>query len=105
MAKIIDITNKLNFEDKPIIKVKDIEIEVNNSATTMLKILPLLKEDVTAEQIKDICDLIFDGENRDKIYALNLSIADFSTVVMAAVDLVADTSGNDEGETPTPATT
>lgn len=32
MSKIIDITDKLNFEEKPIIKVKDVEIKANNDA-------------------------------------------------------------------------
>ena len=36
MSKIIDITDKLNFEEKPIIKVKDVEIKANNDAVTML---------------------------------------------------------------------
>ena len=39
MSRIIDITEKLNFDEKPKIKIKDKTFEVNDSAVTMLKIL------------------------------------------------------------------
>jgi hypothetical protein len=102
MAKVIDITEKLNFESKPVIKVKDIEIEVNNNAATMLKVLPLLN-DATPEAISEVCKNLFIGENLDKVLALDLDFKDFSTVVLEAVKLVA--GDDDEGEAQTPATT
>ena len=30
MSKLIDITDKLNFEEKPIVKVKETELVINN---------------------------------------------------------------------------
>lgn len=102
MAKVIDITEKLNFESKPIIKVKNTEIEVNDSATAILKALPLLN-DATPEAISEICKTLFIGENLDKVLELNLSFKDFTTLVLSAVEVVA---GNDDaGEAQTPATT
>ena len=38
--KVIDITEKLNFTEKPKIIIRGTEITVNNSAVTMLKIMP-----------------------------------------------------------------
>ena len=38
MAKVIDITDKLSFEEKPAILIKGKRIEVNNDASTMLKL-------------------------------------------------------------------
>lgn len=102
MAKIIDITEKLNFEAKPKLKVKDVEIEVNDSAVTMLKILPKLSEGATPATLNSLCENLFSEHDREKIEALSLNFTDFSTLVMEAVQLV--TGDDDKGETPTPAT-
>lgn len=109
MSKIIDITNKLNFEEKPIIKVKDIEIEANNDAVTMLKVVALFGENGEGVAIKDVLtvyNLLFDKENRKKIESLKLSMEDFSTLVMESAQLIMNNGEKpDEGETATPATT
>ena len=39
MGKVIDITDKLKFEESPRIKIKDIEVRLNDDATTMLKVM------------------------------------------------------------------
>ena len=41
MSKIIDITDKLDFEENPRLKVKDIELEVDASAENLLKVMGL----------------------------------------------------------------
>lgn len=109
MSKIIDITDKLNFEEKPVIKVKDVEIEANNDAVTMLKVVALFGEDGEGVAIKDVLtvyNLLFDEENRKKIESLKLSMEDFSTLVMESAQFVANNGEEpDEGETQTPATT
>ncbi len=103
MSKIIDITDKLNFEEKPKLKIKGVEVEVNNSATAMLKILPLMKDGATSDDLLVVCNQLFDKENFEKIESLDLSFTDFQTLLFTAIELVADNS--DEGETQTPATT
>lgn len=109
MSKIIDITNKLNFEEKPIIKVKDVEIKANNDAVTMLKVIALFDERGEGESVKDILNiynLLFDEENRKKVESLKLSFEDFSTLVMESAQFIANNGEeSDEGETATPATT
>ena len=37
MSKIIDITNKLNFDEKPKLVIKGTEIEVNSDAISFIK--------------------------------------------------------------------
>lgn len=106
MAKVIDITDKLNFDEKPKIRIRGEEFEVNDSATAMLKILPKLKDDISTESINEIFEVLFDEKNRKKIEAFKLDFKDFTTLVMESVKLV---SGSDdkqsEGETQTPAMT
>ena len=109
MSKIIDITNKLNFEDKPIIKVKDIEIEANNDAVTMLKVVAIFDGEDKSIKVSDILtiyNLIFDKKNQKKIESLNLTMSDFTTLIVeSAQTLINSDNTSDEGEAPTPAMT
>lgn len=103
MAKIIDITDKLNFEEKPKIKIKDEEFEVNDSAITVLKVLPKLDGEIKNRVVNEIFEMLFSKKDREKIEALNLNFTDFSTLVFEAMTLV--TGNQEKGETQTPATT
>ena len=108
MSKIIDITDKLNFEEKPIIKVKDVEIKANNDAVTMLKIIALFDNDgegMSVKNVLDIYNLLFDEENQQKIESLKLNFEDFSTLVVNAAQAVINDNEETAGEMTTPATT
>lgn len=96
--KTIDITEKLNFEEKPTIKIKDTVIEVNNKAADLLKIIDKLDEP-KPEDLTTICDVIFSKEDNKKIKAFNLSFVDFLKVVFTAINLVM--GGNESGEAQT----
>lgn len=108
MSKIIDITDKLNFEQKPIIKVKDVEIEANNDAVTMLKVVALFDGEENSVNIKDVLtvyNLLFDEENQKKIENLKLSMEDFTTFIIESAQVLMNSGESpDEGETTTPAT-
>ena len=104
MAKVIDITDKLNFEEKPRIKIKGEEIEINDAAVDVLKILPQLsKRKLKADDINLMYQTLFPEESQKKIESLRLNFEDFSTVVLEAT--AALQGGDGEGETQTPATT
>lgn len=100
MSRIIDITDKLNFDEKPKLKIKDKKIEVNDRAITMLKVLPKF-ENPTNKDLLEIFKLMFDEKAQKEIEKMNLNLEDFSQVIMSAVELVAGTV-EDEGETVTP---
>ncbi|MDY3862057.1 MAG: hypothetical protein SOZ45_05825 [Ruminococcus sp.] len=101
MARVIDITDKLNFEERPKLKVKGKEYEVNDSAVTMLKIMPKLKGNVTPDVVNELFEFLFAEKDRAEIEKLSLNFKDFSTLVMEAVKLVAGDE-EPEGETVTP---
>lgn len=105
MSKIIDITNKLNFEEKPKILVNGTEIEVNNDAISFIKTVALFdsEDGVKTSDILSALELLFDEENREKIAKLHLSFDDLSTVIKTATELIAD--NDSKGEIQTPATT
>lgn len=102
MAKIIDITETLHFEEKPIIKVKDEMLTVNNEAVVILEILPMLDDNAPASDLLKACKMLFGDEGYEKIKALRLDIDDFKAFLESAIKLV---TGDTEGEVLTRATT
>ena len=101
MAIKINITEKLKFEEKPVLVIKDKEIAVNNGATIVLQVSDLM-EDYSPRNVLKSYELLFDEAEREKIEALKLSFKDFTTMIIDAMRLVA---GDEEGEALTPAMT
>lgn len=96
MSKIIDITEKLSFDTSPVIKIKDIELKVNDDASTALKMMAIMSDSGDNVRIKEIVDmyqLLFDEKDRKKIDALKLKFTDFAELVKTAMGLV---TGNEE---------
>ena len=97
MAKVVDITDKLDFDSNPKIKIKDKEYEVNADAETVLKVMGQFNADggLSPAAIVNIYELIFDEKSRNQIKKLKLQFKDFQTFIMEAVNLI---TGEDEGE-------
>lgn len=96
MSKIIDITEKLSFDTSPVIKIKDIELKVNDDASTTLKMMAIMSDsgdNVGIKEIVDMYQLLFDENDRKKIDALKLKFTDFAEIVKTAMGLV---TGNEE---------
>ena len=93
--KRLDITEKLNFSEKPVLVVKDKEIEIDNSAVTVLKVMGLMGDEAGSKEILKAYELLFDKTARKTVDSLQLSFGDFATLVSAAIELVA---GDSEGE-------
>lgn len=100
MAKIIDITEKLNFKEKPQIKIKDTVLTVNNEAVAILEVIPKLNEKMTLETIESICNVIFELSEIEKIKELKLDIDDFIVVIESAIQVISS-DNNNMGETVT----
>lgn len=95
--KRLDITEKLSFEEKPVLVIKDKEIELDNSAPTVLKVMGLMGEEAGSEEILQAYELLFDKQARKVVEALHLTFNDFATLIHAAVRLVAG-SDDEAGE-------
>lgn len=98
MAKKIDITEKLSFEESPVLQIKELEIKVNSDAATILKVIGIMSENGNpgAKDITQMCELLFDKEERQKLDSLKLNMKDFTTVIHEAIDLV--TGKGEQGE-------
>lgn len=106
MSKIIDITDKLSFEEKPSIKIKDAVIRVNDDAPSMLKVMAILEDGSgKASDVRQLVALLFDPEEQEKLDALRLSFPDYSKVIMRTAAIAANGFDALEGEAETPATT
>lgn len=101
--KIIDITDKLSFAEKPQIQIKGETLTVNNEAVTVLSVLPRM-ENKSFTDLLEIGKILFGGEGAERLEKMGLTLPDYATVIAEAVKLAADTGG-EPGEAPTPATT
>ncbi|MBY5033901.1 hypothetical protein K6V78_02235 [Streptococcus gallolyticus] len=91
MAKVIDITEKLNFEENPKLKIKDVEIEVKTDATTVLAMMQTIGDEEGApsvDKIMEMFELIFPEESRKSLDDLHLNFADLTKVIEEAMTLV-----------------
>lgn len=91
MSKVIDITEKLNFEENPKLKIKDAEIEVNTDATTVLTLMQAIGDEEgtpSAKKMMEMFELIFPENSRKTLDEMHLNFADLTTVIEAAMTLV-----------------
>ena len=104
MARVVDITEKLSFDENPRMVVSGREIEVNADASTVLKMLGAFKDKGEIEGVIEMYDLLFDEEARGVIEGMGLPFKDLQVVIEAAMGLVI---GEDdiEGELGTRTTT
>ena len=100
MARKINITDKLNFDDNPILVIRDQEIEVNADAATVLQIMDKLDNEVGPKQILEMFKLIFPEESQQIISNFKFQFDDFQQVVMSAISLITG-DDDDQGEVQT----
>ena len=91
MAKVVDITEKLNFDENPIMQIGTLEVEVNADAETMLRLMGVFGN-------KEALNLIFKPEDVEKICNIKkgkkkLSAKSLMVIVEEAMNLV---MGEDE---------
>lgn len=100
MGKVVDITDKLVFEENPKIRIKDTEIEVNSDAPTVLKIMGLMKEENFEENVMEAYELLFSPKERKKIDKLSLSFSNLTDVIETAMLLASGTYEETEDTAP-----
>ncbi len=105
MSKLIDITDKLNFEEKPSVRVKNVDLAINNDAVSMLKVAALFEDgNGKSKDVIEMYHLLFDESEREKIEKLKLNMHDFNALISESAKIPTGDL-TDEGEAQTPATT
>lgn len=102
MAKIVNITDKLEMDGNPFLVIKDESLEVNADAATMLKLMgkygEMQEAEGTPKDILDLYDLMFPKESQKKIEKLKLSFKDLTVLVEDAQKLITGEEDETEGE-------
>lgn len=95
MSKITDITEKLSFDENPVLKIKDQELEVQSDAETMLLIMGLFSNEKNEmEAAVKAAELIFSDEDRQKIKNMKLQIGDYMILIQEAMNLAMGATDN-----------
>ena len=102
MAKIVNITDKLEMDGNPFLVIKDESLEVNADAATMLKLMgkygEMQEAERTPKDILDLYDLMFPKESQKKSEKLKLSFKDLTVLVEEAQKLITGEEDETEGE-------
>ncbi len=104
MARVVDITEKLSFDENPRMVIRDQEFEVNADAATVLKMMGAFKDKGEIESVIEMYNLLFGEEARSAIEGMRLPFKDLKVTIETAMGLV---MGEDdaEGESGTRTTT
>lgn len=103
MAKVVDITDKLSFDENPKLKIKDVEVTVNADAETMLRIMGAFGNESEMQASLKAYDLMFSEKDQKKINSLKLPAKSLMTLIQEAMNLVM--GEDDQGEDQTRTTT
>ncbi len=88
MAKIVDITDKLSFDENPKIRIKGEEYEVNADARTMLEIMGVFSNKDQAAAAVEAYEKLYSEKDRRRIDKLKLPFKDFMKMIEFSMDLV-----------------
>lgn len=100
MARVVDITEKLSFDENPKMSIKGREFTVNTDASTVIRLLGALKDKDDLEAAVELFDLLFDEEGKKVLEETGLSFKDLQVVIRAAMELALG-EDDDEGESGT----
>ena len=108
MSKMIDITEKLEFDENPVLKIGTVEAEVNADAETVLRLMGVFADGDDMHAVSQALNLIFKPEDIEKICNLKkgkkkLSAKALMTIIQAAMNLIM--GEDDQGEDQTRTTT
>lgn len=93
------LTEKLNFNDSPIIEIKGKEITVQSDAETVLKLLDIIQTKGETQAAIEASKLLFVEKDQKTIKSLKLSFADYTTLIATAISLALGEDPDEEDTT------
>lgn len=88
MAKVVDITEKLSFDENPRLKIRDVEVEVNADAETMLKIMGEFANKNEMQASLGAFDFMFSEKEKKKILKQKPAAKDLMEIIQCAMNLI-----------------
>lgn len=101
MSKVVDITDKLSFDENPKLLIRGELYEINADAKTMLEIMGALSNDEDMGGAITAYEKLFGEKEREKIDAMKLSFKDLMILIEAAMSLVRGEDIQGEAQTHT----
>lgn len=100
MGKVLDITEKLKFEENPALIISGKKYEVNADANTMIEVMAEIGsgDDMSPASISKLCKMIFTNKAQKDLEKLHLKFEDYTTAVSEAINLISDSGEDEEGE-------
>ena len=96
MAKVVNITDKLEFDVDPTLVVGNLKVRVRSDAETMLKLMGTLSKGEDLNTINEALGLLFSEKDlKYKKDGKKLSAQSLMLIVNSAIELV---TGEDGGE-------
>ena len=97
MAKVVDITDKLSFDENPKLRIKDKEIEVSADAPTLLKVMGLFGNGQPGpKETLEAYNLMFPEKSRKEIDKMKPIFSDLLTIIQEAVSVATGDVGQGE---------
>lgn len=95
MAKIIDISDKLDFAADPVLVVNGQEFTIKSDAETVLKIMGAFDGQDEAKAVKTALDELFSPDDLARLLAIEkggkkLTIRDLATIIEAGINAILD---------------
>lgn len=97
MAKRMDITDKLSFDENPYLVIKGQEFEVNADAKTVIEIMDLFRTKSDVEAAMDAYRELFSKEDREILEGM-MPLKDLMVVIRVAMELVQGGEEDNGGE-------
>lgn len=95
MAKVVDITDKLSFDENPVIRIKGQDLEVQAGAENILRILGLFgSEKNELRAAAEATELLFNEKDRKKLEKMKLNIKDYTEVIKTAIYIATEEEEN-----------
>lgn len=97
---VYNLTEKLKFEQDPVMQIKDVQITVKSDAEVVLQLMDVLQGRGELAGALEALNLLLSPEDQKKLAGLHLKTADYVKVMKAAVNLALgeDPDEEDQGE-------
>ena len=94
---VYSLTDKLKFDKDPQIKITDdLTVTVKSDAETVLKLMDIVNQKGEVEGALEAVKLLFSEKDRKALFALRLSMADFTTVITCAMQVAVGENPDEE---------
>lgn len=100
MGKVLDITEKLKFEENPALIISGKKYEINADANTMIEVMSEIGpgDDTSPASISKLCKMVFTNKAQRDLEKLHLKFEDYTMVVNEAINLILGSEEDEEGE-------